>query len=93
MDIDEQGPAWVRLTVLLGVPAVIAMFLVYSMVGSVTAKLISIEMKLDYHETQRLRDMSSMNAFLYAICLNGAQTEVERARCAVALDTQFGFHK
>lgn len=84
--IGDGLPVWVRAAALLGVPAVIALFLVYQLARTWTTQMDRIEAAVSQHETHRAHDMQSMNAFLYAICLNTADGDVERARCAIALD-------
>jgi hypothetical protein len=81
-----EVPTAVRALVYLGVPSVIALFLVYSMAGALAVRLASIEEKVDAHEAQRARDTQQVGAFLYAICLNTAQDETARARCLIVLD-------
>ena len=79
-------PGWVRDLVRLGVINGIAVFLVWWLTTSVTVRLSALEEAYRRHETARAREEQLTNAFLYAICLNGASDDTARARCAVALD-------
>jgi hypothetical protein len=88
--LGDSVSTWVKVISLLGVPSVIAMFLVWTLTGTLREQQDRIELKIDQHETQRVKDAQQLTAFLYAICLNGAKGATETARCGVALDGSLG---
>jgi hypothetical protein len=63
----------------LGVPAVIALGLVYFLAGSVSAELRDVKAAIGVHAT----DTRDTLRLLQAICLNTATTPAERANCEV----------
>lgn len=81
----ESFPLWAKGGV-VGVICMLLMFLVYQIAVERNRQFTSFEEKMDRHETNRARDSQQINAFLYAICLNTAEDDTERARCAIALD-------
>jgi hypothetical protein len=84
--MKADAPSWIRAATVLGVPSVIALGLVYWLTQVQSATLAILIEKVDHHEMMRQQDMQQMNSFLYAICLNTADGDTARARCAVALD-------
>lgn len=79
-------PVWVKAAVLLGVPSLISLFLVSWLTTSLDGKLNVMAGKIDYYEQIRARDMARENAFLYAICLNTASSDIAKARCLIAFE-------
>ena len=67
-------PWWVDAVVKLGVPAAIALFLVWWLTSSVAASLSTIKDRLDRH-------VSSSDFYQHQICRNTARTEAERQAC------------
>jgi hypothetical protein len=84
--LDTDLPTWIRAASALGVPSLIAVGLAWWLTMFMSGALLRIEQKIDHHEAARAKDSQQMNGFLYAICLNTADNETERARCAIALD-------
>jgi hypothetical protein len=78
-------PPWMRGIFTVGVPSAIALFLVWWMTSTVTRQLDLIEAKVDLSEASRAHDMGIQGAFLFAICLNTAASETDRARCAIPM--------
>lgn len=65
------GPWWAKALYMFGVPAGIALYLVWFLTSGAYAAL---NRKLDEHVTRT-------NFYLRAICLNTAPTDVARAQC------------
>jgi membrane protein insertase Oxa1/YidC/SpoIIIJ len=92
---DGALPAWLRAAVLLGVPSVIALFLVYMLTTTVALRIATIEASLatllqrittmeqqrdEQHE--RLQDdMQQVQQALRALCVAVARREEDRGRC------------
>lgn len=72
---------------MLGVPAVIALGLVYWVTTLVDYRLVQIQMVIDKHVAQQELATQRLQASLYAICLKGDVSETDRARCAIAFET------
>lgn len=69
---------WERIANKYGIPAVIALFLVWWLTSGVSADISAIKAALGLHT-------SETNFYLRQVCLNTAQTENQRAAC-IALD-------
>lgn len=82
----DDGPFWVKPVLVLGATTVIALYLVWWMTNDFNERLMRMEQTIATHEAHRQQDTQQVNAFLYAICLNAANDDTQRARCAIALD-------
>lgn len=69
------GPIWVQVASRFGIPALIALGLIYFLAGHVDGEIHEIR---DGVQEQRIEQ----RFWLRAICLNTAETENERANCA-----------
>jgi hypothetical protein len=73
---DREGvtgaPVWLRAAVALGVPSVIALFLVYVLTMALASRLAAIE--VTQHRLERE---------LQTVCLMVATSDEQRARCVV----------
>jgi hypothetical protein len=85
--VSILSPSWIKLIVSLGVSTVISLFLVYQIAYVRREQMDRMEALLIKHESARASDMLRENAFLYAICLNTASDDTERARCLVAIES------
>ena len=89
---DENGsPAWLQLVLKVGVPAAIALYLVYTVAGSNTTLLANIDKAQHEHmvdsavQTELLKDAKAssfrMEGYLRLVCVNTAKNDAERASC------------
>jgi len=92
---SAEGPWWVKFATFFGVPALIAVYLVYSLVSGQGAMLGNIERMLYAQQAhvatvaQVTRDTATMTAaaatrmqqILTQICVNSADTVKERNAC------------
>jgi hypothetical protein len=81
---------WARVLVRVGVPAAIALYLVYRLAGDTATKLEAVSVKLDAHQSEMTRlsiedraDRLISRALLRAICRNSADNDAERTNCEV----------
>ena len=74
---NGDAPWWVRATYMLGVPAAIAIFLIYFVTMGVVAKLDGLDNSIRAH----MRDQTLLLYYLSALCRNTAETDTERAGC------------
>mgnify|MGYP001559873781 FL=1 len=74
----ENGmPWWVRALYVLGVPAAIAIFLIYFVTSAVSSELAGLRADVRMH----MRDQSLLVYYLEALCRNTAETDTERTAC------------
>jgi hypothetical protein len=79
---DAPGaPWWLRPLYVFGVPAAIAIFLVWFVTAVVAMGQTKLQDTLDAHVTNEQVDRSRHLIFLGLICQNTAQTERERNQC------------
>lgn len=71
-----EQPWYITAAYKLGVPTVIAGFLIWWVTSVVAASLATIQTKLGEHVT-------ATNIYLRAVCLHTAHSESERAECPV----------
>ena len=81
-------PLWARIVLVTGPTAAIALYLVYIMVGTVTADVRWAREKLEQHNTltsQYIIESSAANATIrtnmYLICRSMAKTSEDRQEC------------
>ncbi len=90
-DTSSSGqPAWLSAAIKLGVPSLIALFLVLWMTQrfSADAKAMAEDVKatkaaVEQHINDMRSDAKIQRALLGAICENTAQSNAQRAACAV----------
>jgi hypothetical protein len=96
-DVAPNGslPVWVRAAVLLGVPSVLAMYLVYMLTTTVALRVATIEANLAtllqrtaamQHERDEQHDrleqqMQHVEQALRALCVAAAARDEDRGRC------------
>jgi hypothetical protein len=68
----------------IGVPALLASFLTWWLTAEVVGRLQRLEVAVARTEMRRQVDMARASAYLYALCLNTAQDDTDRARCTIA---------
>jgi hypothetical protein len=78
MSRNVMADKWGRLANKYGVPAAIALFLVWWLASGVSADIRDLKTALGIHT-------SETNFYLRQVCLNTSQTENQRAAC-IALD-------
>lgn len=71
------GPWWVKALYMFGVPAGIALFLLYFVTSSIAGELKGARDDLRQH----MKDYSRQSLYLRAICLNTAPSEAARVQC------------
>ena len=71
------GPWWVRLATQVGIPSVIALYLVYALVEGVQASL-------ERHEAAAAARIHALTVIMRQICANTAETAIDRAQCFVS---------
>jgi len=74
----------------LGVPAIVMAFLVYWITTVVSMRLGRIEDAMIAHDRALAIATARLDAYLYSVCLGVAQTEVDRARCAIGRNPDVG---
>lgn len=74
---NAHGPAWLQATLRLGVPAAIAVYLVWTLTQNLSADLQALQGTVSTH----VIDTRDTLRVLRAICINTAKTEAERANC------------
>jgi hypothetical protein len=79
-DNSPDAPWWIRPLYIFGIPAGIAVFLVYFLTATVVNGQTKIQDTLDHH----MREQARQILLLQLICRNTAQTERERAQCEVS---------
>lgn len=70
-------PWWVKAAYMLGVPAAIALFLLWFVTTSVAGEIKGLRDDTRQH----MRDQARQLQYLRAICLNTAPTDLARAQC------------
>lgn len=73
-DSLRELPPWARAAAVIGIPGVIAMYLVYVLTTAVTAKL-------DAHAQESRAESAQQLQVLQSICINTATTPEQRASC------------
>lgn len=73
-EVNGSGPWWVRATYMLGVPAAIAVFLIYFVTSVLSGEIRGLRDDVRTH----MREQSVLIFYLQAICRNGA---TDAARC------------
>lgn len=83
-----QGPWWVRLIYTVGVPACIAMYLVYSLVSGQAATISAMAKTVDTHAAisqvtlEELKTISNrQETYLRLLCANTSKTIADRNTC------------
>lgn len=80
----RQTTEWAQLAVKFGPGWALAAILVYFLMASVSTAQSDIKSALTQHITDMKLDAQRSGFLLKAICLNGADSESERATCAEA---------
>lgn len=85
---NGNGPAWLQASYRLGVPAVLALGLVYFLAQHVDDEMHALTESLDRHVDQMQSDRAAaqlsearMQHLFRQICLNTAETDAQRAGC------------
>jgi hypothetical protein len=79
-EVDQMNgdtPVWVKVLYRYGVPAVIALGLTYTLTHDVSANVAA--MRAEHQE---------IRFYLRAICINGAFSDADRARCVPPGETR-----
>ena len=76
-DAGNGSPWWVRAIYVFGIPAGVAVFLVYFLTQAVWTELAGVRTDLRLH----MREQGETRHYLRAICLNTAATETQRVLC------------
>ncbi len=94
-ETQPEGPWWVKFATLFGVPALIAVYLVYSLVSGQSAMLGNIERML-YAQQAQVAEVAvvaretaaattavslRIEAYMRQICVNSADSPAERNAC------------
>jgi hypothetical protein len=89
--LNGSVPAWLRAAVLLGVPSVIALFLVWVMTQSVSTRLVRIEGRQEalmesyrgtVDDVHAINDeLRTLERLIRSMCATAADTPDERALC------------
>jgi len=74
-------PKVLRAAAVLGVPAVIALFLTWFLTQGIDRQLAKTVELINMHINQQTRSEDRILYYLQAICLNSADTEQKRAIC------------
>jgi len=72
-DLNGDTPLWIRVLYRYGVPAAIALFLVWSMTSAFGSDLHTVK-----------EEVHDLRYFMRLICVNTAKTEADRAQCVAA---------
>lgn len=75
--IGNGSPWWVKAAYTFGIPAGIALFLLWFVTSSIAGEIKGAREDLRNH----MRDQARQSLYLRAICLNTAPTEAARAQC------------
>lgn len=67
-------PWWVKVGIYFGVPTLFAAFLIWFVTATVAGSLDGMSQKLNEH-------VATTNFYLFQLCLNTAQTEVQARGC------------
>ena len=67
-------PAWMKFVSMIGVPSAIAMYLIYFLSFAIMGSLES-------HEEEHAREMRALTQIIQQLCVNTADTPVDRAGC------------
>jgi hypothetical protein len=94
VEVDNTVASYAKAIAILGVPSVISLGLVFWVTTNYDRAIHDQRMllqqiadRLETHERNRERDMQREAAFLYALCVNGAQDDqTALARCAIAAE-------
>ncbi len=88
---ENTGPVWAQAIYKFGVPSVIALYLIYSLVNGGSAMLANVDRSLQAHiaETasqikllEDIKDSSRrMELFLQLDCIRNSKTQVDRDIC------------
>ncbi len=73
-DLNGEIPMWLKVVYRLGVPAGIALFLVWFVTLGFAADIRTVKEALTKHSAEQ-------RFYLRAICINTAQTDAQRALC------------
>lgn len=86
--LNGGSPAWLRAVYIVGVPSVIALFLVYFLTNSVIAQLTAhsqategMRQLLQQHMAQQELIQQENKFYLRQLCLNTARSDEQRAAC------------
>jgi hypothetical protein len=79
--LGTAAPWWLDAIYRIGVPAALALFLVWFLTQKVSGQLDTVTSALQTHATVQERERSEMKFYLRAICVNVAADDRQRAAC------------